>query len=60
MLLSVRENITSSCYCSHYENIIDDSRFRPEIVSGSVGPMASKNFTICLRAASSFQARPRR
>ncbi len=58
--LIVRDCMEFSLTDKPYENIIVDKRLRPEMVRGSVGPMASKNFTICLRAASSFQARPRR
>ena len=41
-------------------NSSDDSRRRPARVMSSIGPQASKNWTSCLRAASSFQVRSRR
>src|SRR5262249_26779709 len=41
------------------ENRIEDSLRRPPTVIGSFGPLASKYFTSCLRASSSFQARSR-
>src|SRR5262249_18137246 len=41
------------------ENKIDDSRLRPLTVASSVGPQASKNWTSCLRAPSSFHLRSR-
>ena len=43
-----------------HENSSDDSRRRrAAAVSGSVGPIASKNLTSCLRAACSFHSRSR-
>ena len=42
-----------------YENSTDDSRLRPSTVASSVGPQASKNWTSCLRAPSSFHLRSR-
>ena len=42
-----------------HENISAESRRRALRVSGSVGPMTSKNLTSCLLAASSFHLRSR-
>lgn len=41
-------------------NSSEDSLRRPAMVASSIGPQASKNWTSCLRAPSSFQLRSRR